>query len=202
MPKKGYKQTEEHKRKHSEFLKGKLSNALGKHWKLSDETKIKNSEARKKEWAEGKRIPLMLGKKHTEKTKEKMRKSAHGFPLSARINAIKASKQRRREKHCRWIKDRSLLQRYNDVNKERRSSAYRDWRLQVYERDNWKCRINNKDCSGRIIAHHILSYTQFPELRYEINNGITLCQAHHPRKRAEEKQLIPFFNGLMSVSKV
>jgi len=52
---------------------------------------------------------------------------------------------------------------------------------------------------GKIKAHHILSWKDFPELRYETNNGITLCQAH-PLKRAEEKRLIPFFQGLVPVS--
>lgn len=105
------------------------------------------------------------------------------------------------ENHPKWIKDRTQLKRFNNVNLDRRSSAYHYWRLEVYKRDNYKCKINNCDCSGRIIAHHILSWTRFPELRYEINNGITLCQAHHPRIRVEEKRLIPFFMGLMSVSK-
>ncbi len=50
------------------------------------------------------------------------------------------------------------------------------------------------------IVHHILGFTAYPELRYEINNGITLCQAHHPLKRAEEKRLAPVFQELVSVS--
>ncbi len=100
------------------------------------------------------------------------------------------------EGHYNWIKDRSKLAKHQ----ERNDMAYKEWRLQVYKRDNFKCRIENQDCSGRIIAHHILPWSDFPELRYNINNGITLCQAHHPRKRAEEKRLIPFFIGLVPVS--
>ena len=83
---------------------------------------------------------------------------------------------------------------------KRNDGAYKQWRLGVYKKDNYKCKINNKDCSGRIIAHHILGWSEYPELRYKINNGITLCQAHHPRKRAEEKRLVPFLQELVSVS--
>lgn len=101
------------------------------------------------------------------------------------------------EKNHKWIKDRTKL-----VKRQKRGdSAYCYWRKEVWLRDNFKCKIANPDCVGRIEAHHILSWSDFPELRYQINNGITLCHAHHPRKRAEEKRLIPTFLELMSVSK-
>lgn len=69
------------------------------------------------------------------------------------------------------------------------------------EIDNWKCRIINNDCKGRLEAHHILNWKDYSELRYDINNGITLCHAHHPRGRANEKRLSPYFMELVSVSK-
>ena len=102
----------------------------------------------------------------------------------------------RGENNSRWIKDRSKLKK----RQERNDSAYWNWAMSVKKRDNWKCKINNEDCSGKVIAHHILSWSKYPELRYEINNGITLCQAHHPRTRAEEKRLGSLFQTLVSVS--
>lgn len=100
------------------------------------------------------------------------------------------------EDHPRWIKDRSQLAK----RQERSDMAYKEWRKNVWVRDSWKCRISNQDCVGRIEAHHILGWTDYPELRYDINNGITLCHAHHPRKRAEEKLLIPEFQRLIGLS--
>ena len=47
----------------------------------------------------------------------------------------------------------------------------------------------------------ILGWTDYPELRYEVNNGITLCHFHHPREWKEEKRLISEFQKLVSVSK-
>lgn len=104
---------------------------------------------------------------------------------------------RRGENHPFWIKDRSLLAK----KQERNDYAYCEWRRLVWSRDSFKCRIANESCKGRIEAHHILGWTDFPELRYQVNNGITLCHAHHPRKRAEEKRLIPIFQELVTVSK-
>lgn len=89
-----------------------------------------------------------------------------------------------------------------ESEKKHLCSKYKSWMLSVKERDNWKCKISNKDCKGRLESHHILSWKDFPELRYEINNGITLCHAHHPRARVEEKRLAPTFMELVSVSKV
>ena len=104
--------------------------------------------------------------------------------------------ERSGQNHFRWIVDRNKLAK----KQERNDVAYKEWRKQVWIRDNYKCKINNKDCFGKIQAHHILSWREYLKLRYEINNGITLCQAHHPRKRAEEKRLIPIFKELVPVS--
>lgn len=101
------------------------------------------------------------------------------------------------EKNYRWIKDRTQIKKQEDRN----NPNDKQWKYAVYKRDNFKCKINNKDCSGRIEAHHILSWREYPELRFNIKNGITLCLAHHPRKRAEEKRLSPYFMELVSVSK-
>lgn len=81
-------------------------------------------------------------------------------------------------------------------------SKYMGWMTQVKDRDGWKCKIANEDCEGRLEAHHILRWQDHPELRYDLNNGITLCHAHHPRRRAEEKRLAPLFRELVSVSSI
>jgi hypothetical protein len=80
-----------------------------------------------------------------------------------------------------WIEDRSMV-----VNQEERVGyKHSVWSQGVKNRDGWKCQISNSDCSGRLEAHHILSWRDFPELRFIINNGIALCHAHHPRVRSE-----------------
>lgn len=96
--------------------------------------------------------------------------------------------------HYLWIEDRTKLK---DDHKDRGGQLHRGWSNLVKKRDGWKCKINNKDCNGNLEAHHILSWREYPELRYEINNGITLCQTHHPRKRIEEARLSPYFQTLV-----
>jgi hypothetical protein len=105
----------------------------------------------------------------------------------------------KRDKHYNWKLDRSTLKE-NIGNEERRSSKYSEWRKRVYERDSFKCKINSQDCKGRIEVHHILSFTKYPELKYEINNGISLCHKHHPRKRKEEASMSPYFQELIKIT--
>lgn len=91
-----------------------------------------------------------------------------------------------------WIKDRSK------VTTKRGPKIYR-WARDVKRRDYMKCKIGNQDCKGQLEAHHILGWKNYPELRYNIDNGITLCQFHHPRKREEEKRLSMFFQELLTI---
>lgn len=104
----------------------------------------------------------------------------------------------RGSKHYLWIADRSQLKKY-EGSQEKRGNRYKEWRKQVKERDGHKCKIDDHKCSGRLEVHHILSWTYFPEYRYEIKNGITLCRFHHPLKREEEKRLLKTFFKLIGV---
>jgi hypothetical protein len=72
-----------------------------------------------------------------------------------------------------------------------------EWAVAVKNRDGWKCKISDNNCFGRLESHHILRWKDYPELRYEVNNGITLCQFHHPRKIKDEMNLIPTFKELI-----
>ena len=103
------------------------------------------------------------------------------------------------EKNYQWKKDRSQIKGYW---KERNNSEYKQWVKKVKKRDNNTCQLKNENCSGYLIVHHIRNWSECPELRYKTSNGITLCQVHHPRMKAEEKRLIPVFQKLVSVSNV
>jgi len=99
------------------------------------------------------------------------------------------------EKNGRWIKDRTKLVK----RQERNDSAYKEWRNLVLKRDNYQCKICGEKYTKehKLVVHHILPWKDYPELRYNINNGITLCQFHHPRKRVDERRRIPEFKKLV-----
>ena len=101
----------------------------------------------------------------------------------------------RGEQHHDWIANRKLLK---DDHRDRGGQLHREWSRFVKNRDGWKCSISNGDCSGRVEAHHILSWKDHEELRYEVSNGITLCHFHHPRKKDDEMRLAPLLQEIVN----
>ena len=200
----------------TEFKKGCSGGMgmLGKHHTTTEKTKNKISKANKgRKFSEETKRKMSIahkGIRHimSEKTKNKISKARKGMKFSKETKE-KLSKARKGKKQSEETKEKisASLQGVSieewmgfKEKQERNDPAYRQWRLMVFKRDGYKCKMNNKDCSGKIEAHHILGWSEYPELRYKINNGITLCHAHHPMGRAKEKRLIPFFQGLVSVS--
>lgn len=60
------------------------------------------------------------------------------------------------------------------------SQAYADWRIAVFRRDHFKCVMCLKTAShGKLHAHHLKRFSDYPELRYDVDNGATLCAPCH-----------------------
>jgi 5-methylcytosine-specific restriction endonuclease McrA len=57
----------------------------------------------------------------------------------------------------------------------------RIWQEEVYEQDNHTCRKCGKAefKLGEKCGHHILPKERFPELKYEVENGIVFCRSCH-----------------------
>lgn len=69
--------------------------------------------------------------------------------------------------------------------KIRKSSDYEIWRLCVFERDNFTCQTCNER-GVYLEADHIKPFSLFPELRFAVSNGQTLCRACHILKTKKD----------------
>jgi len=106
------------------------------------------------------------------------RSKASGDPMMANIGCAG-------RKHWNWKGGVS-----DAKNRFRMSSAYLQWRREIFIRDNWTCQdCNARSTSGKRVwlnAHHLISFALRPDLALELSNGITLCKMCHRRRHAAQ----------------
>lgn len=52
-----------------------------------------------------------------------------------------------------------------------------NWKKACLERDEHKCKVC--DTTKSLVVHHIKCWKKYPELRFDIDNGVTLCRSCH-----------------------
>ncbi len=107
----------------------------------------------------------MFGKNHTEETKGKIKQN---IPLRVGKDAPNWRGGVTTENNLlRWCQDN------------------KDLRKRVFERDDYTCQIcGDRNGNGKTIllnAHHIKSWAEYPELRFEDSNCITFCVPCHKK---------------------
>jgi 5-methylcytosine-specific restriction endonuclease McrA len=180
MPAGIYIRTEEARKNMSFAHKGKPSPRKG--CIVSDEQRRKISLANKGKRAWNKGLlgdkSHLWGRKHSEKTKQLIGALKKGKPLLS------------------LSKDKSIWWKggITPINQLIRTSRkYKAWRQSVFERDNYTCKLCGKR-GVELNANHIKRFVDYPDLRMDINNGITLCKPCHLYKvtRHEEEYELNF----------
>lgn len=159
----GFKLSENHKRKIAEALKGN-KNGIGHVISLEHKENLRK---------------IHKGKSLSQETKQKISKANKG-----------KKKPVRSKEHC----DKLSLMQLNKVKEGkhnfykggitkgnkfiRTSREYKLWRKAVFERDRWTCIFCGYRGSN-IQADHIKRFSDYPELRFSIDNGRTLCYNCH-----------------------
>jgi len=164
-------------------------------FKHTDASRKKMSKTRigRKHWW-GEKISLSrTGHEVKSETKEKIGKSAlkrcenseyikklskahlgYKMPLEQRIHISKALLGKNKgENGSNWQGGIT-----SENMKVRNSMEIKLWRKAVFERDAYTCQKTGLK-GGKLHAHHIKNFSEFPELRTSINNGITLSKKYH-----------------------
>ena len=113
-----------------------------------------------------KRGQAMRGKKHTKEWKEKM-KGCIPWNKGKEVLAIKG------DKNPNWKGGVSLFHQ-----QIRQGIKFKIWREAIFKKDDYICWICGQR-GGKLHPHHIFSFSKYPELRFNIQNGITLCEFCH-----------------------
>ena len=149
--------SEEHKRKIGEKSKGR---------KLSDSAKLKISIANK-------------GKKRTDEVKRKQSEMFKGRKLPP-------CTKEHREKISILAKIRLSIPENNpnwkggitkESQKVRNSEEYKEWRNEVFKRDDYICQITRQN-SNKLEVHHIINFSQ-NMTNFDITNGVTMRKDIH-----------------------
>lgn len=72
----------------------------------------------------------------------------------------------------------------------------RQWSRDIMMRDGFTC-VMCHTVGGNLNAHHIKKFADYPELRLDINNGVTLCEPCHKSVMKKEQEYEKMFEDLL-----
>ena len=79
----------------------------------------------------------------------------------------------------------------------RNSAKYSEWRKNVFERDDFICQLCFER-APKLAAHHIKPFAKYPQLRFDISHGITLCWSCHSGIHWKEEEYEEYFIGIIN----
>ena len=127
-----------------------------------------------------------------EETKEKIKNTLKGT-----THPPKTIEKRRQSLIKHW--DEKGRKQYS--RPKHQNWQYNQWRKKVFTRDEFVCQKSGQK-GGYLQAHHIYNFAEYPELRFNVDNGITFSKEHHNlfhkiygRKNNNQKQLDEFLNS-------
>lgn len=132
---------------------------------------------------------VICGKTTLYRLTDVLRESNRGRTCSIKCRIKYNQKSISGNKNYRWKNGKTKLNAL-----QRSQMATRNWSRAIKIRDNFTC----QDCgirshkglgySVKLHSHHIKSWSKFPKLKYDLKNGITLCNSCHKKRHTLEKR--------------
>jgi hypothetical protein len=205
MRQKGYKHSEETKRKLSLSKIGNKNPQFGIHRTKEEKEHLRKMNIGRK-FTDEVRLKISIankGRKHTDEARKNMSDAHKGQKAwnsgktgvySEETRRKIGDSQRGKKRGPMNIDTRKKMSEYHLSLKEkswnwkggtspekkiiRKGLQFKLWREAVFVRDNWTCQKYNTK-GGTLHPHHIQNFSDFPELRFEVSNGITLSEKAH-----------------------
>lgn len=143
------------------------SDAVALQWKDNEERKRKQVETFVKSMGKGTPARIKLIEK-MQTSEYKMKQSISKQGNKNGMYGVKG------KHHPQWNPNATKEQRI----KERKTDKDREWKINVILRDGRTC-ASCGDKHSKIVVHHLNSYHWDVENRYNIDNGIVLCESCH-----------------------
>lgn len=134
--------------------------------------------------------------KHSYEHRRKLSLLSKGKPtwLSGKTGVYSEETLKKKRESARKGKDCHLWRGgiTPEHTKIRMSLKYKLWRRQVFERDDFTCQgcyiRGSKGIAVYLQAHHILPFAYFPDKRFDITNGVTLCINCHNKVTLRDRK--------------
>lgn len=136
-------------------------------WKWSAEAKEKSS-------TKSRGIRKNTGRTHFKKGHKSWTTGLKDWMSPQHKEALRIASSSRRGKDSPTWKGGKSSERHRAMGR----LEYKIWRTAVFERDNYTCQICDQ-YGGTLHADHIKEWSKYPELRYNTDNGRTLCIPCH-----------------------
>ena len=133
----------------------------------------------------GRKIPLETIKKRVESWKRNV--SSNGLSPKQTAHLEYLWREFRGERSPMWKGGTTPLR-----TKESRTLQYRLFTRRILERDNFACQ--NCGSPKKLQVHHVKSYAEYPDLRFDVSNCVTLCfPCHNETKRCPRPNRVDEF---------
>lgn len=135
-----------------------------------------NNDKRRKQQAEITRVFMGLNKEVRDRVRKTQQTKEYKLKTSlAKLGNKNPMYGVTGKEHPQWDPERTHEQRVKD----RKLFFDKEWRLSVFEKDSYTCKACGFDKGGILVAHHLNGYHWDIDNRYNVDNGVTLCEPCH-----------------------
>lgn len=121
------------------------------------------------------KVPLLM-QHNSEKCQHKFMVSPDAFLRGSHCNKC-GLKKRSGKLHYKFNPNLTDEERQA---RDMQNGEIRKWREKVYKRDDYTCQICHEK-GGKLNAHHIYSWDKYEDKRFDVKNGVTLCESCHKK---------------------